>query len=367
MKKITSLTTKQTARLTEFRDKWLAIGLSTAPANRPEAERGIIAAYAVAKLPPPKKIVWCGSPLSQGLTRAIIFEKKLPNIMRHSMRARVGASMRESVREGVGESVRDSVWNSVREGVGDSVGDSVRDSVWDSVREGVWDSVWNSVRESVGARVWNSVRDSGYGQHDAAWLGFHDFFREVCALEKITAPLLGLTAIAQSAGWFLPYKNICWVSERHSILERDERGRIHNISGPAIAYPDGWKIYAVHGVRVPEWIVEQPEKITTAHIGEEQNAEVRRVMLDRFGAARYLKEIGATLIDHDENFGTLRRADLREDEPLVMLEVVNRSKEPDGTYKHYTLRVPPNMETAEQAWRWLGGMNIKAKHNFIES
>ena len=331
MKKITSLTTKQTARLTEFRDKWLAIGLSTAPANRPEAERGIIAAYAVAKLPPPKKIVWCGSPLSQGLTRAIIFEKKLPNIMRHSMRARVGASMRESVREGVGESVRDSVWNSVGDSVGASVG------------------------------------ESGYGQHDAAWLGFHDFFREVCALEKITAPLLGLTAIAQSAGWFLPYKNICWVSERHSILERDERGRIHNISGPAIAYPDGWKIYAVHGVRVPEWIVEQPEKITTAHIGEEQNAEVRRVMLDRFGAARYLKEIGATLIDHDENFGTLRRADLREDEPLVMLESVNRSKEPDGTYKHYTLRVPPNMETAEQAWRWLGGMNIKAKHNFIES
>ena len=71
MKKIELLTPEQTAKLAEWSDKWTAIGLSTEPANRPEAERAIVMAYAAAKLPPPR-IVWCDSPLSQALTRACV-------------------------------------------------------------------------------------------------------------------------------------------------------------------------------------------------------------------------------------------------------------------------------------------------------
>ena len=66
---IRSLTREQKARFAEWRDKWIEIGLCTKPANREQAEKAIVAAYAVAGLAAPK-IVWCGSPLSQGLTRA---------------------------------------------------------------------------------------------------------------------------------------------------------------------------------------------------------------------------------------------------------------------------------------------------------
>jgi hypothetical protein len=44
-----------------------------------------------------------------------------------------------------------------------------------------------------------------------------------------------------------------------------------------------------------------------------------------------------------------------EDETYVMLEVVNRSPEPDGSFKRYYLRVPPNMRTAHQAAAWTFG------------
>jgi hypothetical protein len=36
----------------------------------------------------------------------------------------------------------------------------------------------------------------------------------------------------------------------------------------------------------------------------------------------------------------------------VMIEVVNRTPEPDGSWKHYHLRVPPNMRTAHEAVAW---------------
>jgi len=35
-----------------------------------------------------------------------------------------------------------------------------------------------------------------------------------------------------------------------------------------------------------------------------------------------------------------------------MIEVVNRSREPDGSFRRYWLRVPPTMRTARAAVAW---------------
>ena len=138
------------------------------------------------------------------------------------------------------------------------------------------------------------------------------------------------------------------------------------MSGPAVAYPDGWTIYAIHGVRVPADIIEHPEKITAARVRDEPNAEIRRVMLSRFGEARYLQEIGAKLIQQDR-FGELYRTDMNGDEPLCMVKVMNSTPEPDGSIKPYWLRVPPDMKTAHQAVAWTFGLTEKAYAPLIES
>jgi hypothetical protein len=148
------------------------------------------------------------------------------------------------------------------------------------------------------------------------------------------------------------------VSERHHILQRDEGGRLHSVAGPAVAYPDGWKIYAVHGVRVPEYVIERPHELTTQKIFDEGNAEVRRVMLERFGEERFLLESNTRPV-HSDEFGTLYFRPLDNDEPLVMVKVKNSTMEPDGTFKDYFLRVPPTVKTAREAVAWTFGMNEK--------
>jgi len=45
-------------------------------------------------------------------------------------------------------------------------------------------------------------------------------------------------------------------------------------------------------------------------------------------------------------------AAVKGNEPIVLLEVVNSTREPDGSFKHYWLRVPPYMSTAHQASAW---------------
>ena len=292
--KIEKLTDTQIARFAEFRDRWLKIGLSTEPADRPAAEAAIIESYRAAGLDAPQRIVWCGSPLSQGLTRAIILDKKM---------------------------IAD---------IGKAVGDSV------------------------------------YGQHEAGWLSFYSYFREVCGLTTQTDSLRGLTSQAQAAGWFLPHAKICWVSERHNILRQDERGRLHDLSEPACAYPDGWAIYAVHGVRVPGWIIETPSEITPTKIDAEKNAEIRRVMMTKFGEAKYLEQSGAVEVSRDLR-GVLYRKDIVGDEPLVMVRVENSTPETDGSAKPFWLRVPPGCKTAAEAVAWTFGVETHKYEPEVES
>jgi hypothetical protein len=198
----------------------------------------------------------------------------------------------------------------------------------------VWASVWDSVGDSVGA--------SGYGQHDAAWIAFYNFFREVCGLVEQTEKLEGLSLICRNAGWFLPHQNICWISERHNICNRDDRGRLHCENGPALAYPDGWTIYAWHGVRVHYRIIEHPQDLTITEIQQEKNAEVRRVMMERYGLSRFLIESGAKKLAEDE-FGQLYCTAIEGDEDLLMVKVMNSTAEPDGSFKPYFLRVHPEL------------------------
>jgi len=378
MSRIEKLTPKQIAKFPEYVEKWTRIGLCTDPADRETAEAGIVAAYAAANLDVPR-VVWCSSPLAMALTRAVLLDKGFQGTVGASVGDSVwdsvGASVRASVGASVWDSVRASVWASVRASVGASVWASVWDSVWASVGASVWasvgDSVGASVRASVRASVCASVEDSGYGQHDANWIGFHDFFREETGLIKQTDKLQGLTTITKSAGWFLPHENICWISERHCTVHQDGQHRIHCENGPAIAYPDGWAMYAIHGVRVPWDIIEQPDSITVERIDAEQNAEVRRVMMERYGLARYLDDSGAVLLDTDETSLAdpiqLYRKEIPGDEPLVMLRMLNSTPEPDQSRRTYTLRVPPDMTKALDAMAWTFGMEAKDYRPLVES
>jgi hypothetical protein len=65
-------------------------------------------------------------------------------------------------------------------------------------------------------------------------------------------------------------------------------------------------------------------------------------MMERYGVERFLLESGAQLI-HSDQTGALYRKELPDDEPLVMVHVVNSTPEPDGSLKKYMLRVHPQI------------------------
>jgi hypothetical protein len=107
---------------------------------------------------------------------------------------------------------------------------------------------------------------------------------------------------------------------------------------------------------MPADFIDGLDALTPERIGAETNAELRRVMLERYGFDRYLAETGAKPISRDDA-GVLWRIDLPGDEPVVMVEVVNSTPEPDGTHLTYWLRVPPRTRTAHEGVAWTFGLS----------
>ena len=154
---------------------------------------------------------------------------------------------------------------------------------------------------------------------------------------------------AKLGGFRWMHHEFCMVCDFPDILARDEQNRPHSDTGPSHRWSDGWELYFVHGVRVTEQIVMHPQTLTAAQIDAETNAEVRRVMVDRFGRARYMRETQAILVHElpDNYFirglqgAKLYRKDRADDEPLIMLAMQNSTPEPDGSIKEYMLQIEP--------------------------
>jgi hypothetical protein len=193
------------------------------------------------------------------------------------------------------------------------------------------DSLRASLRASLGDA---EIYTYWWGQQDLYWVAFYKFCAEIGVIfDSATADGLDIMQeIGFSCMWWYPRDGLIVACERPAEIHMDDRSRVHCETGPAILFRDGWSIHAIHGVRVPADVVERPETISLASINEQPNSEIQRVMIERFGWDRYGSESGAAIIDHDERWGTLCRSSAG-----LFLRVVNRSAEPDGTFRNYVL------------------------------
>jgi len=215
--------------------------------------------------------------------------------------------------------------------------------------------------EKQDVSVNNILNECWWGQNEAYWVAFYKFCRDVLGVvyEKDKSEKLDLwSEISQSCGWWWPYENFCFISDRPELVkweEANESPRLHCENGPAIKFRDGYTVYAWHGIRVAEKLIERPETITVEEIAQENNVEMRRIMIERYGRTRYLQDSGAEMVQEDK-YGKLWKKEVKDDEPICMVEVLNAYSELDENgnevRKTYFLAVPPNMKTAHEAVAW---------------
>lgn len=160
--------------------------------------------------------------------------------------------------------------------------------------------------------------------------------------------------------WIWPGSKVCICCDRPTEIALDVERRPHREDGPAVSFSDGFAAYAVHGVELPEYVVMRPHEISVEKIEAEQNAEVRRILTERFGYGRYLSETGAQVIDMDviavntldESFGSMPRALMVDKQGQRWLVGTDGS-----TKRVYYMRAPNDANTCAQAHSALAGFD----------
>ncbi|MFD7574339.1 DUF6745 domain-containing protein [Streptomyces sp. NPDC059810] len=356
---------------TTARDTWRAVAAATGPADRAAAEAGVRLAYRTAGLAEPERVLWADSPLAAvALVRGLAGQGRS---VRDEVRTRPWAEERRRLHDALGP----AGWAAHWQATGAHLWDLTR-SLADRIRAGVTQAATAAApaapadpaaaADSGGAalpapsgREATAVRlvllDAVLGQHDAAWLA---------AFEGQGDRLAGLAAVAAQAGWWWPYEKVAVVCERPVELHRDEAGRLDRGDGPALAFADGFALYAWRGMSVPADFLAGLAGLTPERIRQEENAELRRVMLEYYGYDRYLAASGARH-EHRDETGVLWRIELADDEDVVMVEVVNSTPEPDGSHRTYWLRVPPTTRTAREGVAWTFGLHPDAYEPLVQT
>ena len=361
--RIEKLTPEQEARLVAWRAEWFAIGSSTDPTDRPRAERAITGMYSrIGKTRP--RFIHTDSPATAAL--AIFVLKKWATDP--EIRNTLGSSLESSLRSSLGSSLESSLWSSLESSLRSSLGSSL----WSSLESSLWSSLWSSLGSSLGSSLrsslgsslesslgsslrsslWSSLGSSLRGQEFACWAAYYAFCRDVLGLTYDPQKSTDLDLwceIVKSCGWWWPFDGFCIVAGRPESVSWEPGRmpeRLHSETGPALRYRDGWVVHALRGVSVPADIIEDPKALTPKRIDSEANAEVRRVMIERYGLSRYVVDSVAEVIDQDEESGgrprRLLRKPGRDGQPdILVLEVRNATPEPDGTRRTYFLHPAP--------------------------
>ena len=166
------------------------------------------------------------------------------------------------------------------------------------------------------------------------------------SVSKWTNPLLE-SYIA--GAWTLVWTEevLYWIAKPAVVCEKfNLRKRLHCEDGPALIC-DIQNLYFWHGVLVPAYAITNPEWITIDEISSEQNAEVRRALIERMTPEKYLWESKASLLDVDHEKcrkGSAPRALLADNQGDKWLVGTDGS-----TKRVYYMPVPDDVKTCREA------------------
>lgn len=184
---------------------------------------------------------------------------------------------------------------------------------------------------------------------DASAVGLIDFCICVLGCDHDAKQWEAFQSIIQECGCIFPFEKTCIVCDRPTKLSFDSEHRLHAEGEPAVQFADGWCLYFYHDVSLPEkYGALHPHQWQARWLLEERNAELRRVLIQGIGYGRICQELQATELDSWREYTLLRIDNDVDVEPIYLLKMTC----PSTGFIH-AMRVPPDMESAREAIRWV--------------
>jgi hypothetical protein len=387
-----TLTDEHRARLPEWRDKWIANAMSTCAMDDTDRDAVRVAVkglYEAAGLTPPPehRIVFVSSPFvlrfAAGFAAWIWYRRKYPTTFAATFAATRDVTLAAT------HAATDAATHAATDAATDA---ATRDATFAATDAATRDATFAATDAATRAatRATRATRATGVeaekkwytdlapimhhlafvlggtdaqmmlqcanlvyrmwlgGNQWSGWCAYLSFFRHVAQLKIDYSKWQHYESMIEHAGPFVLHSEFAMISDRPECLTVDDQNRPHGENRSFCRWRDGTELFSWHGVRVPRWTIEYPERITAALIHAETNQELRRAMTERMGWARYLAEAGARQIHQDETGEVLEVSGLNDGDAVARFVHVKCP----STGREYTLRVPPQTMTAREGVAW---------------
>ena len=367
-----SLTEEHRAQLKPWADKWIANAMSTAPMTEEEKEicrDAVEGLYRAADLvPPPRhRIVFVSSPFilrfASGFAAAIWHlrgknKKSVSAATNYATDAATRAATRAAT-----YAATDAATDAATSAATDAATD---DATYDATYAATDDATYDATSAATDAATYdatNAATDdaknkwfkfdvSGMrrlaaalklgefglkcaeqiywrcyhgGNQWSAWSSFLTFFRHVVQLKLDYSKFDHWEKLAIHSGPRIMHKEFCMISDRPKTLLVNALNQPHCEDGPFCEWRDGSALFALNGVRVPEWIVTTPkDKFTRDMILKEQNADYRREIVRKLGNERMVEVLKPKIADKEFGY-ELYMVELGDNRERPFLRMTNPS------------------------------------------
>jgi hypothetical protein len=338
MSLIEKLTPEQEALIPVYREKWRAIALSTERIDREKAAEVLKATYTTIGKQQPE-IIFCESPYA-GLK--IILKKRNNKLNWHNIK--LNNKLIKYIFHIFPNLTNKNLETSYQ------LDTQVINQLTILRRDFIIFEY--SLKEKLKLKIQPQINlnhlwlKSEYLASNCCWI---DFYVSVlnCSYSKMRWETL--QSLSRFCGWISPFEKFCIICDRPLHLRFDNENRLHAEGEPAIEFTDGYSLYSYHGVTLPEKYGKiHPQQWQSQWLLTEGNTELRRVLIQGIGYARICQELQAIELDTWQEY-TLLKIDADVDEEAIYLLKMTC---PSTSFIH-ALRVPPNMNSAREAIRWV--------------
>ena len=157
------------------------------------------------------------------------------------------------------------------------------------------------------------IRDSAYvSTWWGSWAAWYEFADEVCQVEFDKNKFNRFTKFVENIHYSIAFDETIYISQKPEELHY-EGDRLHADLKPAIKYKDGFGVYALNGVLVPEEMVMTPaDELSMEYYKTISSADIRTEFIAKVGIHRMF-EHGKKIDSYEKYLGTY----LEENQPLV--------------------------------------------------
>ncbi|MEH1856315.1 MAG: DUF6745 domain-containing protein [Nostoc sp.] len=350
MSLIEKLTPEQEALIPVYREKWRAIALSTERIDREKAAEAVKAAYVAIDYEQPEIFFqdspyaaynwmqkrlspqfidsYLNEPNSLGSLFSFLFFNELSSILNQQFAFKLLRQLDKSFCYVVDDTLNNEIYNDLSEKFSIQLNEQTEDF-----------SLWIKIQ----------LHECFQPESHSNWMAGFDFCVSVLNIVHPQQEWKVFQSLIQECGWLFAYDDICIICDRPTKLSFDNENRLHAEGEPAIEFIDGYSLYSYHGVTLPEKYGKiHPQQWQSQWLLSEENAELRRVLIEGIGYTRICEDLQAIELDTWQEYTLLKIDADVDEEPIYLLKMTC----PSTGFIH-ALRVPPNMNSAREAISWV--------------